>query len=120
MPSCLAIIPDCALTRKLDDVFSADTRERLPSFLLVLNENGRLTLLILDNVDSDEARQTLYTQGGLAGARTLRQQVLEAMAQLLGKEHRDALTGNAAGRDPAFARATHRQASCAQRVLPLP
>jgi hypothetical protein len=56
MPSRLAIIPDCAFTRKLDDVFSEVARERLPSFLHVLNENGRLTLLILDNVDSDEAR----------------------------------------------------------------
>ena len=32
MPSRLAIIPDCAFTRKLDDVFSAVARERLPSF----------------------------------------------------------------------------------------
>jgi hypothetical protein len=34
---------------------------------------------------------TLYAQGDLAGARTLRQQVLEAMAQLLGKEHPNTL-----------------------------
>jgi hypothetical protein len=32
-----------------------------------------------------------YAQGDLAGARTLEEQVLEAMARLLGKEHPDTL-----------------------------
>jgi hypothetical protein len=35
---------------------------------------------------------TLYAQGDLAGARTLQEQVLEAMARLLGQEHPDTLT----------------------------
>jgi hypothetical protein len=34
---------------------------------------------------------TLKAQGDLAGARTLQEQVLEAMARLLGKEHRHKL-----------------------------
>jgi Flp pilus assembly protein TadD len=36
--------------------------------------------------------QTLYAQGDLAGARKLQEQVLEAMARLLGKEHPNTLT----------------------------
>jgi hypothetical protein len=36
--------------------------------------------------------QTLYAQGDLAEVRTLQEQVLEARARLLGKEHPDTLT----------------------------